>query len=91
MKLYLSFFPLLIGVLIAQPKELPASPDEDGKFPKMLEVARTHNHDKQPAAAIEECDKVISAFEQYYAKSEHKVNCARSSTEGLAVVGWAMS
>jgi Flp pilus assembly protein TadD len=75
---------LVVSLADAQDKQTSAGPDEDQKLSKMLDLARIHNNDKQAAAALEECDKVIDSFEKYYAKSEHKINCARSSTESLA-------
>jgi Flp pilus assembly protein TadD len=59
-------------------------PDKDPTFSKLLEEVRRLIDAKKPQPAIEECDKVIAAFKAHYAKSEHKIYCARSSSENLA-------
>jgi len=59
-------------------------PDKDPQLPKFLEEARSLIDAKKPQAAIEKCDKVIATFKAHYAKSEHKIYCARSSSENLA-------
>ena len=59
-------------------------PDKDSTARKLLEDARGFIDAKKPQAAIEKCEKVIAAFKAHYANSEHKIYCARSSSENLA-------
>jgi len=44
---------LVVSLADAQDKQTSAGPDEDQKLSKMLDLARIHNNDKQPAAALE--------------------------------------
>jgi tetratricopeptide (TPR) repeat protein len=58
-------------------------PDKDPALPKRLEEARRLIDTKKPEAAIEKCDKIIALFNAHYANSEHKIYCARTSSEEL--------
>jgi tetratricopeptide (TPR) repeat protein len=79
----LAFF---VSVLLSGPNlnAAPEDPDKDPKFPTLLEEARALIDNKKPQTGIEKCDKVIAAFHAFYGKSQHKIYCARSSTETLA-------
>jgi Flp pilus assembly protein TadD len=77
---------LLLWEFCATPQTNAAAtnPDQDPQLSKLLEDARNLIDAKKPQLAIEKCDKVIEAFKTHYAKSEHKIYCARSSSENLA-------
>lgn len=59
-------------------------PDKDSDLPKRLHEARALIDNKKPQPGIEICERVITAFQAHYGKSQHKIYCARSSTETLA-------
>jgi Flp pilus assembly protein TadD len=65
-------------------KAAATDPDKDVQLQKFLEEARALIDAKKAQVAIEKCDKVIAAFAAHYAKSEHKVYCARTSSENLS-------
>ena len=77
---------IFLGAFWATPRANAAAPDpdKDPQFGKLLEDARNLIDAKKPQAAIDKCDKVIAAFKAHYANSEHKIYCARSSSENLA-------
>lgn len=73
----------LLLVLFDNSRAAGADPDKDPALPKMLEEARVLIDHKKTQAAVEKCDKVIALFKAYYAKSPHKIYCARTSAENL--------
>jgi tetratricopeptide (TPR) repeat protein len=77
----------LLWAILSSPSLNAASsddPDKDPDLPKRLEEARALVDNKKPQPGIEICEKVITAFQAHYGKSQHKIYCARSSTETLA-------
>jgi Flp pilus assembly protein TadD len=58
-------------------------PDKDPQLAKLLEEARALLTRKQPQAALANCETVITAFKDHYAKAKEKIYCARSSAESL--------
>jgi len=80
---FLLGFVLLIGIF-ADARAAAPDPDKDPQLPTLLEEARALIDRKHPQAGIEKCEKVIKAFQAHYGKSQHKIYCARSSTENLA-------
>jgi tetratricopeptide (TPR) repeat protein len=77
----------LLGLVFAfglvSPVLAATDPDKDAVLPKQIEEARALIDNKKPEAAIEKCDQVIALFKTYYAKSQHRVFCARTSAENL--------
>jgi tetratricopeptide (TPR) repeat protein len=75
---------LLLAFACAHLQAAPPDPEKDPELPKLLQEARNLIDNKKPPPGIEKCEKVITAFEAHYGKGEHKIYCARSSTENLA-------
>jgi tetratricopeptide (TPR) repeat protein len=75
---------ILLAFACAHLQAAPPDPDKDPDLPKRLQEARTLIDNKKPQPAIEICDKVITAFQAHYGKSQQKIYCASSSTENLA-------
>ena len=80
-----SFLGLMLALVWVCPVLGAASddPEKDPQIPKLIDEARTLLKNKQPQAAIANCEKVIAAFKNHYANSKEKIYCARSSAESL--------
>ena len=76
------FFLCVNLTLVAAPP--PAGdPEKDPQMLKLLDDARRLLDGKQPAASIQQCDKVIAGYKEYYGARKEKIYCARDSPETL--------
>lgn len=76
---------LALGVVLAlNLGAAPAGePDKDPQMARLLQEASELIDAKNPAAAIERCDKVIAKFKASYGNGRQKFYCARTSAETL--------
>src|ERR1700736_6196310 len=79
----LTLVALLISASVGPAATSSTDPDKDPQMASLLQEARRLIDNKQPAAAIERCDKVITAFKARYGSSKQKVTCGRTSAEVL--------
>jgi tetratricopeptide (TPR) repeat protein len=82
-RLLLASVALLISASVGSAATSSADPDKDPQMASLLQEARRLIDHKKPAAAIERCDKVITAFKARYGNSKQKVTCGRTSAEVL--------
>ncbi len=61
-------------------------PEKDPQMIKLLQEARRNIDNKNPAAAIAKCDKVISAYKAHYGDKKQKIFCGRSPEENLLLM-----
>jgi hypothetical protein len=82
-RLLVTSLALLINASVGSTATSPVDPDKDPAMASLLQEARRLIDHKNPAAAIERCDKVISAFKARYGNSKQKITCGRTSAEVL--------
>jgi tetratricopeptide (TPR) repeat protein len=80
---FLTSLALLISATVGSAATSSADPDKDPHMASLLQEARRLIDNKKPAAAIEKCDKVITAFKARYGNSKQKITCGRTSVEVL--------
>jgi hypothetical protein len=59
----------------------PPNPDKDPQLLDLFKEAKILIEAKNPQAALEKYEKVISSFKAHYANSKSKIYCARGTTE----------
>jgi tetratricopeptide (TPR) repeat protein len=74
---------LLASVAAVSADTLATNSDKDPQNAKLLQDARRLIDSKEPANAIERCDKVIATFKTRYEGGKQKIYCARTSPESL--------
>jgi tetratricopeptide (TPR) repeat protein len=82
-RLLVTSLALLISASVGSAATSPTDPDKNPAMSSLLQEARRLIDHKNPAAAIERCDKVITAFKARYGNSKQKITCGRTSAEVL--------
>ena len=79
----LRFFGALLALLVGVAAASAVDPDKDPQNANLLQDARSLIESNKPETAIEQCDKVITAFKARYESGKQKIYCARTSAESL--------
>jgi tetratricopeptide (TPR) repeat protein len=82
-RFFLISLALLISASVSSAVTSSTDPDKDPQMTSLLQEARRLINAKKPAAAVEKCDQIITAFKARYANSKQKIMCGRTSTEVL--------
>ena len=82
-RFFLTSVALLISASVGSAVTSSADPEKDPQMANLLQEARGLIDNKKPAAAIEKCDMVITAFKARYGNSKQKITCGRTSAEVL--------
>jgi tetratricopeptide (TPR) repeat protein len=82
-RFFLASLALLINGSVASAATFSTDPDKDPQMASLLQEARRLIDNKKPAAAVEKCDRVITAFKARYGNSKQKISCGRTSAEVL--------
>lgn len=72
--------------LIASPVFAATDPDKDPRFAKLIADSQQLVQKGKLEAAIVDCDKIISAYRDYYEKKPQKIYCGTTSSEMLGTL-----
>jgi len=83
LRFFCALLALFVAVAAAWADASATNPDKDPQIAKLLQDARRLIDSNKPETAIENCDKVITAFKARYEDGKQKIYCARTSPESL--------